>query len=188
MHPDDPDRIIKITREKNRSGNRDANWKEWNYYHYLKKKCTRLDFISNYHGFVETNLGRGLLIDCIRDYDGRVSRRLEDVLNNQVEYDMTAVVKAVESLCREIIDYKIHLFDLNLFNILIQVLSEGKYKAVCVDLKGRYNNYELIPVSSYIPFFTTMKLKRRCKRLLENVQQAITKNTIHNSSNMPHKV
>jgi hypothetical protein len=172
LHPDDPGKVIKILREKPSLGKRDANWKEWRHYQFLKKRHAHLDFISTYHGFVETNLGRGLMSDCIRDYDGRVSVRLEKVLSGQVVYDIKAVHDALSRLCRKIIANNIQLFDLNQFNILIQLLADGSCKPVSIDIKGRYNNYELIPVSTYIPYFSRRKLRRRCHRLMQMVRRA----------------
>lgn len=176
LHPSDPCKIIKIIRKSAPLRERKANWKEWTHYQHLKKNHPQLDFISTYHGFVETNLGRGLLIDCIRDHNGRVSKRLEKVLVEQAEYDLKAVENALEQLCRKIIENNIQLYDLNRYNILIQILPDGEYHPVIVDVKGRYNNYELIPVSNYIPFFSRMKLKRRCLRLIRTIQQAWQKN------------
>ena len=172
LHPEDPGKVIKIVRKKSGLGRRDANWKEWRHYRFLKKRHAHLDFITTYHGFVETNLGRGLMSDCIRDYDGRVSQRLEIVLSGQEPYDIAAVHDALNRFCRRIIANNIQLFDLNQFNILIQLLPDGACKPVSIDIKGRYNNYELIPVSTYIPYFSRLKLKRRCHRLMQMVRRA----------------
>ena len=172
LHPEDPERVIKIVRKKKQILKRDANWQEWTHYQHIKQRYPQLDFISTYHGYVETNLGRGLLIDCIRDSNGQVSMRLGNVLENRKHYDLESVEKALNLFCQDIIEKNIQLFDLNMFNILVQVLPDRKYRLVCVDIKGRYNNYELIPVSSYIPFFSRQKLKRRCRNLMQIVQKA----------------
>ena len=176
LHPANPTKVIKIVRGKVPPWKRDANWKEWANYQYIKKHHSQLDFISTYYGFIETNLGRGLLGECILDYNGHVSRRLGDVLVNHAQYDLADVENVLGLSCQKIIENNIQLFDLNLLNILIQVLSDGTYRIVCVDIKGRYNNYELIPVSTYIPFFSRMKLKRRCHRLMQIVQQHVSGN------------
>ena len=176
LHPADPGKIIKIVRKKSPVLKRDANWQEWAHYQHIKKRYSQLDFISTYHGYVETNLGRGLLINCIRDFNGKVSMRLDNVLQNRTQYDLESVEKALDGFCQNIFEKHIQLFDLNMFNILIQISSDRKYNPVCVDIKGRYNNYELIPVSSYIPFFSRQKLKRRCRKLMQIVQKARQKN------------
>ncbi len=176
LHPEDPDKVIKIVQRKPKFGKQDANWKEWRNYQYLMKRHSQLDFISTYHGFVDTSLGRGLCSNCIRDDDGRVSVRLEKVLANRRNYDLAVLEKALRQLSKIIVEKNVQLFDLNQFNILIQVLSDGTYRPVSIDIKGRYNNYEFIPVSTYITFFSRLKLKRRCQRLLQMVQQAASEN------------
>ena len=181
LHPADSTKIIKIVRKKVPFWKRDANWKEWANYQYLIKQHSQLDFISTYHGFIETNLGRGLLVDCIQDYNGLVSMRLSNVFVNPMQYDLAAMEKVLDRFYRKIIENNIQLFDLNFFNILVQILSDGKYRLICVDIKGRYNNYELIPVSTYIPFFSRRKLKRRCNRLMQIFQQARQKTIKHNN-------
>ena len=173
LHPDDPDRVIKIIRRPTPFYKRDANWKEWRHYRYLQKRHPRLDFISTYYGFVETNRGRGLMSDCIRDYDGSVSVRLEKALINPSAYDWAALEKSIDRFSKNIVENNIQLFDLNQFNILIQVLSVGNYRPVSIDIKGRFNNYEFIPISSYIPYFSRRKLKRRRRRLLHMVRHQI---------------
>ena len=171
LNPVDPHKVIKIVNHNNSSGMQDANFKEWAYYKHLKQYYPQFKYISKYHGFVETNMGQGLLADCIMDYNGHISRRLQDVLINRSEYDIAAIEKLINRFCRKIIETNIKLFDLNLFNILIQTVSADRnYRLFCVDIKGPNDNSEFIPVSSYIPFFSRQKIKRRCRRLIQKVR------------------
>ena len=179
LHPQDPAKVIKIVREKPAFWKQDANRKEWRHYLYLKRRHPKLDFTATYHGFVETNLGRGLVSDCIRDGDGNVSARLENVLANPGGYDLAAVAKTLDRICQIIIADNIQLFDLNRYNLLIQILPDGSYNPISIDIKGRYNNYEFIPISTYIPFFSRRKLRIRCRQLMQIVQQAAEKNVSH---------
>jgi hypothetical protein len=179
LHPQDPAKVIKIVRKKPAFWKQDANQKEWRHYLYLKQRHAKLDFTATYHGFVETNLGRGLVSDCIRDSDGSVSARLEDVLANPGRYDLAAMAKALDRICQTIITNNIQLFDLNRYNLLIQILPDGSCNPISIDIKGRYNNYELIPISTYIPFFSRRKLRIRCRQLMQMVRQAAEKNVSH---------
>lgn len=172
LHPEDPDKVIKILQKRSPFFKRDANWKEWRHYQYLTKRHPRLDFITKYHGFVTTNLGRGLMSDCIRDVDGKISVRLEKVLANPSAYDLAALEQSLRQITKTIVENNIQLFDLNQFNILIQVLAGGAYRPVSIDIKGRFNNYEFIPVSTYIPYFSRLKLNRRRRRLLKMIERA----------------
>lgn len=171
-HPLDKDKVIKTVRIPPATGP-DANWKEWRHYQYILNKVGPIDVIPSCHGFLETNYGQGLVFDCIQDPGGSVSRTLGTVLSHPTDTDRVAVPPALARFCRTIIDKNIQLFDLNLQNILIQIGRDGAYRAVSVDLKGRYNNYEFIPVSTYIPYFSRKKLIRRSGRLLTRVSESL---------------
>jgi len=170
-HPGDPSKVIKISRKKPFFKRKDPNWQEWRHYQYLMEKFGPLDFIGSYYGFVETCRGRGLMSDYIYDHDGQRSRTLEKVLLHGNLYDLAAVRRALNIFCRRIIEKNIQLFDLNLTNILIKINSDGSYRPVAADIKGRYANLEFIPVSTYIPSFSRRKITRRCRRLLARVGQ-----------------
>jgi hypothetical protein len=172
LHPHDPGKVIKIVRKKPAFWKQDANQKEWRHYLYLKRRHAKLDFMATYHGFVETNLGRGLVSDCIRDGDGSVSARLEEALANPERYNLAAVAKAMDRICQTIIAKNIQLFDLNRYNLLIQILPDGSLNPISIDIKGRYNNYEFIPISTYIPFFSRRKLRIRCQQLMQMLGKA----------------
>jgi hypothetical protein len=171
LDPRDPGRVIKIMRNKPVSRRYDSNWQEWQHYQYILKRHGHLDFTTVCHGFVETSLGPGLVFDCIRDHDGQVSSRLHKALTQPEKYDLQAVGAVLKRICRIIVEKNVQLFDMNLFNILIQIRDDGSYHPYVVDIKGRYNNYEWIPVSTYLPFFSRRKLRRRCGRLLASLQQ-----------------
>lgn len=173
LHPNDPDKVIKIIVDPQDVIKRmDANMKEWCYYERLKKMSVPLNFIPAYYGFVDTNLGRGLVSECIRDYDGKVSVRLLDIVNHKLQYDLDEIEQKLNVFTQRLIKHNIQLFDLNLFNLLIQVSKDGSYTPVSIDVKGPYNNYEFIPFATYIPYFSKQKIKRRAVRLLEIIKNA----------------
>lgn len=173
LHPDDPEKVIKIVVDAKEQQKRlDPNMKEWKYYERLKKMAVSLDFVPTYHGFVVTNLGRGLVSECVRDFDGKVSVRLQEIVSHNVKYDLEELENKLHSFTQRLIKHNIQLFDLNRFNLLIQRLEDGSYNPVSIDLKGPYNNYEFIPFSTYIPYFSRQKLRRRGKRLMDIIKTA----------------
>lgn len=173
LHPENPDRVIKILINSPGRFQQSANDQEWRSYQYLQKRCGRQDFFVLCHGFVDTTLGRGLVFDCVRDFDGKVSHSLLDILTDP-EYDLIRVEEALGRFCRVLNEKEIPLFDLNLLNILIQVMPGGAYHPVSIDVKSKFNNYEFIPFSSYIPFFSRRKVRRRCARLMEKIRSFST--------------
>lgn len=169
LHPENPDRVIKILRNPPGRFKRSANDQEWRSYRYIRKRFGKQDFFVDCQGFVETTLGRGLMFDCVRNFDGNISHCLLDILTDP-EYDLVRVEEVVERFCRALIEKEIPLFDLNLLNILIQVMPDGTYHPVSIDVKSKFNNYEIIPVSTYIPFFSRRKVRRRCGRLMDKIR------------------
>jgi hypothetical protein len=169
LHPKDPGRVIKISTLKRRR-RRDSNWREWKHYEYLMKRHGPMDFISHCYGFVDTNLGPGLVCDCVRDHDGKISKTLFQISTGDYQYDVPRIENALTRYVENLIVNNIQLFDFSLPNIVIQVTADGGYHPVSVDLKGRFNNREFIPVSTYIAFMSRRKLARRGKRLLEEVR------------------
>jgi len=166
LHPEDDNKVIKIAK-KQRLSSADSNQQEWKHYRLLKKKYKNPDFIIKCHGFIETNEGEGLMFDCIRDYDDGISKTILDILSyGKNNYDEAKVFSTVDDFCRFLIKNNIQFFDLNLSNIVIKIFLDNSYKAFAVDIKGRYANYEFIPISTFIPFFSRKKLKRRSKELM----------------------
>jgi len=129
-----------------------------------------MDFISQCHGFVDTNLGAGLVCDCVRDFDGKISKTLFEISTGNYRYDIRKIERALSLLLDNLTASNIQLFDFSLPNIVIQVTPDAAYHPIFVDLKGRFNNREFIPVSTYIPFWSRRKLARRGQRLLETVR------------------
>ena len=167
LHPEDAGKVIKILREKTTSRKKNANWQEWQHYQYLLKQHGRLNFINECYGFIETDLGEGLIWQCVRDDSGEISSTLTNIMKNPDEYDVGKVARVLGRFCQILIEKNIQLFDLNPLNVMIRISSDGSYQAVSVDIKGRYANHEFIPISTYIPFFSRKKLTRRCNRLTD---------------------
>lgn len=168
-HPESDAYVIKI--ERNRAGKGSGmNEKEMEGYRLLQKQAAALALISRCHGFVDTSRGRGLLCDCIRDHDGAVSKTVWDIIVYEEECDIEAVVTTVRQFCQLLIAGRIWLFDLNPKNIALKRLPDGGFKAYVIDLKGRVENQELIPISRYIHYFSLKKLKRRSEQLLTRIE------------------
>lgn len=171
LHPDDQDKVVKIAK-KATHGNKQNHY-EYKTYTYLSKHHGYLDCISHCFGFSETDLGPGLVCQCIRDYTGEISKTLFDSLNMPTEGSYQEMRKVVEIFCEHLINENIQLFDLNPKNIVLKFEQSGQYKAVSIDLKGRYANKEFIPFSTFIPFLSRKKLTRRSERLLNRMDNII---------------
>lgn len=168
QHPKEPSLVIKVPVGEEKETNY-ANIKELKGYQTLMREHVDLFCISHCYGFVSTNYGRGLVCDCIRDDDGAISKTIWDVIVFQDDCDVKYVQKVADEFCNFLMSRNIWIFDLNLKNIALRLRYDGTYQMFVIDLKGRYDDNELIPVSSYIKYFATKKLERRCQQLIERI-------------------
>lgn len=167
LHPEDQEKVVKIAKEG--AGGNNQNQCEFKTYNYLTKHHGQLDCISRCYGFSETDLGPGLICQCVRDYTGEISKTLLETLINPHEESVQDLKDIVADFCNHIVKHNIQLFDLNPLNIVLRQDQPGKYKAVSIDLKGRYANKEFIPFSTFIPYLSRKKIRRRANRLLDRM-------------------
>jgi len=169
-HPQDECLIVKVPAGPQKA-QLQANHKEMKGYRFLMDKHGRLDCISHCHGLVDTNHGEGLICDCVRDADGHISQTIWDIVHSRIEYDLDYILATVEQLCAYLVDKDIWLFDLNLKNIALSRQADNTYRPIVLDLKGRYDNKEFIPLSSYIGFLARKKRARRVQQLIERISR-----------------
>lgn len=174
VHPENPDLVIKVP-VGDKKGKESANLKELKGYHALMREHVDLFCVSHCYGFVSTNFGKGLVCDCIRDDDGTISKTILDVITAEDGCDFEYVLKVAEDLCSTLISKKIFIFDINLYNVVLRTKFDGSYQPIIIDLKGRYENNEFLPLSSYIRYFSMKKLERRCRQFLVRLTN------VHNS-------
>ncbi len=91
VHPNDPNLVVKVPLHTG-VNECQANEDELKGYQLLKEDNFRLDFISHCYGFISTDLGKGLLCDCIRDENEEVSKTIWDVVIYQEECDIEYVL------------------------------------------------------------------------------------------------
>ena len=168
-HPTNRDLVVKVP-AGTKSFELGANLKEYKGYHDLLKRHGRLSCISHCHDFTITDRGQGLMCDCIRDEDGRIAHTLWDIIIHRDTCNLDHLVRVVRMFCSFLVKHDIWLFDLNPKNIALSRQLNGTYFPVALDLKGRYDNNEFIPVSSYISYFARKKMARRIRRLLERIE------------------
>jgi hypothetical protein len=160
-HPDDPDKCIKIDHRKH--GGPTA--KEAAYYRKLARM--RPDFsyqhIPRFHGFVDTNLGKGGVFDLIRDEtDGQISRPLNDYIHaGEVSADDPLWREAHSHYLKTLYDEAIIIRDFNPGNVCARRMRDGGYQLVTIDGIG---HRDFIPLCDYFPWFARRKLRRQVEQ------------------------
>lgn len=139
-HPNESDKCIKITI----SGDDKETNREMKQYCYLQKKDISWDSLAKFYGTVETNLGRGEVVELIKDYDENVSKSLDDYFRKITSHqDIKKFLDLLFELKNYLYREKIYVKDLNAVNVVYQKFDEKNARLVIIDGLAQ---------SNYIPF------------------------------------
>jgi hypothetical protein len=153
----------------------DPNEREFREYERLKRKGVPLHtYFPRVDGFVETDLGRGLVVDFVCGTDLQPPVSIKDYAKGNVrpvgltdEVVMTGLRDFGEFCSR----YGILGACTETHNIGFVRTSDG-FRCVSYDLKIRFNK-ELIPVSSLFAFARRRKIARRFARTIAKVDELL---------------
>ena len=162
VHPEDPRKAIKIPFSKAQQ----QTIRDIRFYRELKKRTVRsVIHIPEYYGLCDTNAGRGIVVDLVRNYDGEFSRPLGWYLLQGVpieEFD--AYLEELKQCFLE------HLIicgkDLNIGDLLVQKTSMSKARLVAIDGYGDASAFAWL---DRIPFFAQRKIRRRWKQFYKQM-------------------
>lgn len=170
LYPGHPELVIKISLQGKEAGHR-ANFNEFKSYKQMVAKGRDLSRVSHCHGLVETNLGQGLVCDCIRNEDGRIAPTLWEMVIYDDGLDLPLIKEYVADFCEYLVGEDLFLFDLNLKNIVMQKGAQSQLNVLAIDLKGPYDNREFLKISTYIKPLGRRKLRRRTRQLLSRITE-----------------
>jgi len=168
QHPDDPNLCIKVNNGKASPHKKPAKQNEIEYRYYTRflNRQNNPAIVPRCHGWTETNKGRGLVFDLIRNKNGDVAPSLLQALEaNQIQakeaYDLLRTLK--QQMLREIIIP----CDLHPRNILLQT-TDNQTLLVLIDGIGNRN---LVKFADVIPWLGRLKIERHWHRLEERLRQ-----------------
>lgn len=131
LHPEDENRVIKIPHNKGEKS-RHQNELEYQYMRYLQQHDVDMSHISKCYGWIETDIGRGLVFQRVHDVKGMDSI----TFNKALKEDVLTVAEAkilLEELRIYLEQNTILFVDVGLDNILCQKQKDGNYKLVIID-------------------------------------------------------
>ena len=162
VHPEDPRKAIKISAGKVSAQSR----REIKFYRKLQKRGGGVDeHIPNFYGLCETNLGQGIVVDLIRNYDGEISRPLNWYLAQGFpigEFE-PYLDELKQSFLQNLIIFN---HDLTIGNLLVQKSSAIKVRLVAIDGLGDVIALDWL---DYFPFLVRRKIRRRWARFIARV-------------------
>lgn len=154
IDPNNSNRCIKVTISKDYS----ESQKEIKYYRFLENQNISWEFISKYHGSIETNLGKGEIFDLIKDYDDNISKTLfYYIKKEEYSHEIPKYILLLKQLRKYTINEKIIIKDLNTKNIICQRIDKNNLKLIFID--GILNN-DYLYYSNYSSFLSTKKLNK----------------------------
>lgn len=162
IHPEDPRKAIKIP-----FGDVcDQTLRDIKFYQRLKQRGVHgVKHIPAYYGVCETNLGRGIVVDLIRNYDGEISRPLNWYLAQGVpieEFD-DYLEELKQSFLQNLIIFN---HDMTIGNLLVQKSSMANARLVAIDGLG---DVVAIDWFNKFPFLVRRKIERRWSRFMLRV-------------------
>lgn len=165
IHPEDPRQAIKIpTGTVSEQTLRDIK-----FYKRLKKLgITGNEHVPKYFGLCETSLGRGIVVELIRNYDGEIARPLNWYLAQGVPVEEFKIF--FEELQQSFLDDLIIFnHDMTIGNLLFQKTSTNSARLVAIDGLG---DTVALDWFDSIPFLVRHKIKRRWKRFITRVHRS----------------
>lgn len=169
IHPNDPQKLIKVIR----NGRKDIQTKrETKSYKKLAKRLANTDkswkHLPRYYGECSTNLGKGQVVEAIRDYDGKISKTLQYYIElNGVEPYRHALNELKSYLLNNLIIINHDIS--SLLNIVVKKETEENYYLILIDALG---DHTAIKILNVVPTLARQKINRRWDKLEKKLPKA----------------
>ena len=156
LHPHDPRKLIKISGTETNIQTR----REVSFYKTLTKRNIDYTNMPRYYGKVETNFGKGFVVDLITDYDGKISKSMLWYLEHGYK------LSEFDSYLAELKMYFLNnliIFNHDMYpgNLLLQKVDVDTWRLVVIDGIG---DTVLITWPNHIRRFAQRKIYRRWDR------------------------
>lgn len=159
LNPEDNTKVIKVSyeRKKGRSKQSDIEVKYYN--ELVRRKKMDWSHLPKFYGEVDTDQGKGFIVDLVKDFDGQTSKSFKYYIDkNGVE----PYKEELEAYKQYFIEYLI-IFNYGMMpkNILRRRIDEHSAQLVLIDGLGDVS-YFTFP--NKIPYFARKKVLRRWEK------------------------
>lgn len=159
LHPNNKDLCIKVLHARSHIK---TQQRELKYFNAIKKrKNISWDMVAPLLEVVETNYGRGVVFEVIRDADGEISKSAKHYLSLNDDKLNKIIIRELDKLKHYLLKECILFTDLNAGNLLMKKLSDDEYKVILIDGVG-HNDF--LPLCNYSKFLSRIKIKRTWNR------------------------
>ncbi len=170
LHPLDSNKVIKLT--KPNGNDRQSNREIKCYNQLTKRKLTNWKHLPKYYGEVSTDKGKGFVVECVRDYDGELSKNLDFYISRD---GLSVYIEKWNDFKSYFINEKIIVTDdITPENILVKKVTEDELVFMLIDALG---DRVFINFLNHVSYLTKQKIKRRFVRseakLLQRYSQSL---------------
>jgi len=162
VHPDDPSKLIKISGEASNT----QSQRELDFYRSVNnRKGFIYTHLPRFYGIQKTNLGSGIVVELVRDFDGEISKSLRWYLDNG--RPISDFETHLELLKTYLLDnLVIFNHDMITRNMLLQKLSQDSARLVVIDGIGDVVSIQWL---NKIPSHVRSKINRRWQRFVDRL-------------------
>ena len=169
INPENPETVIKILYNNSKDAEIQLK-RELDHNLCLQKKHKDLQGIAKYFGTIATDMGKGYVFECVRDFDTNdISESLEGYIKRGafIEDNGELLYKALRKLKDNMLKYGIIPMEMYPYNILCRKNKEGtSFECIIIDDIG---TAVLIPIEYWFTFAANNRINRRWKRFLNHV-------------------
>jgi len=166
IHPDDKDKAIKVSYEQEIGRSKQSDTEIKYYKKLLKRKNLNWKHLPRFYGEVQTNKGKGFIVELIRDYDGEVSKSFKYYIEKD---GLEKYKKELENYKNYLLEnYVIFNYGMMQGNILLRKNSETDFDLVLIDGLGDVAHFTLL---NDIPYFARRRITRRWNKFVNKYLQ-----------------
>lgn len=171
-HPKDSTKVIKVLYKKNGvyAYNGTRNEIEYEYYKFLERLKIPFYHISKCYGFIDTNLGKGLIFDKVYDYTGNISISFSNAIKqNKFNNDIEDIL--IKELQSYLFKNKVLFIDSGLHNILCCEYEKDRYKLVIIDGLGAKRKGFKFWFYLNSEIYTKYKIRKEWKKFIQKYKK-----------------
>lgn len=168
LHPDSPDKIIKIEKVQNVDNYKPNNKIEDIYMQFLISSGKDLSLLPKYYGIVDTNLGKGIIFEKIKNSDNSEIFSFKEAIIKQyfsqsISHDL--LVKLIQYLRKNLILF----VDISFDNILCRK-NNDTYELIIIDGLGSRKLKLNFWLNMKFKFLAKRKVLKQTKKMFEQYQ------------------
>ena len=171
FHPGDENKCVKVVV----AGDHRETVREQSYYRLLENRDISWKMLARFYGSAETDRGPGAVFELVRDYNGEVSKTLEEYISAESSTDINYqdLSRALSVLKQYLLKWKIVTMTIRPGNVVFKKKNASDGALVIIDNIG---NSDFIPICNYVDFIAMRKIRRKWQRFEDSLAKNYSQN------------